>query len=37
MKKGTITLQEAKNTQQDYLNYLNIVRKGNRNAEQKKT
>ena len=37
IKKGTITLQEAKNTQQDYLNYLNIIRKGNRNAEQKKT
>ena len=37
IKKGTITLQEEKNTQQDYLDYLNIIRKGNRNAEQKKT
>ena len=37
IKKGTITLQEAKNTQQDYLNYLNIIRKGNKNAEQKRT
>ena len=37
IKKGTITLQEVKNTQQDYLHYLNIIRKGNRNAEQKKT
>ena len=36
IKKGTITLQEVKNTQQDYLDYLNIIRKGNRNAEQKK-
>ena len=34
--KSTITLQEAKNTQQDYLDYLNITRKGNRNAAQKK-
>ena len=37
IKKGTITLQEAKNTQQDYLDYLNIIRKRNRNAEQKRT
>ena len=37
IKKGTITLQEAKNTQQDYLDYLNVIRKGNKNAEQKKT
>ena len=36
IKKSTITLQEAKNTQQDYLDYLNIIRKGNRNAAQKK-
>ena len=35
IKKGTITLQEAKNTRQDYLNHLNIIRKGNKNAEQK--
>ena len=37
IKKGTITLQEAKNTQQDYLDDLNIIRKGNKNAEQKRT
>ena len=37
IKKGTITLQEVKNTQQDYLDYVNIIRKGNRNAEQKRT
>ena len=37
IKKGTITLQEAKNTQQDYLDYLNIIRKGNKNDNQKRT
>ena len=37
IKKGTITLQETKNTQQDYLDYLNIIQKGNKNAEQKRT
>ena len=37
IKKGTITLQEVKNTQQDYLDYLNIIRKGNKNDEQKIT
>ena len=37
IKKGTITLQEAKNTQQDYLKHLNIIRKGNKNTEQKET
>ena len=36
IKESTITLQEAKNTQKDYLDYLNIIRKGNRNAAQKK-
>ena len=36
IKKGRITLQEAKNTQQDYLDYLNIIPKGNKNDEQKK-
>ena len=35
-KKGTITLQEANNTQQDYLDYLNIIRKGNKNDNQKR-
>ena len=37
IKKGTITLQEAKNTQQDYLKYLNTIRKGNKNDNQKRT
>ena len=37
IKKGTITLQEAKNTQQDYLDDLNIIRKRNKNVEQKRT
>ena len=37
IKKGTITLQEAKNTQQDYLKYLNTIQKGNKNDNQKRT
>ena len=37
IKKGTITLQEVKNTQQDYRDYLNIIRKGIKNDEQKRT
>ena len=32
-----MSLEEAKNYQQNYLNYLNITRKGNKNAEQKNT
>ena len=36
IEKGRITLQEAKNTEQDYLDYLNIIQKGNKNAEQKR-
>ena len=36
IKKGAITLQEAKNTQQDYLKYLNTMRKGNKNDNQKR-
>ena len=35
IKKGKISLEEAKNIQQNYLEYLNIIRKGNKNAEQK--
>ena len=35
IKKGEISLEEAKNSQQNYLDYLNIIRKGNKNAEQK--
>ena len=37
IKKGKTSLEEAKNIQQNYLNYLNIIRKGNKNDEQKKT
>ena len=37
IKKGKISLKEAKNNQQNYLNYLNIIRKGNKNADQKNT
>ena len=36
-KKGKISLEEAKDKQQNYLNYLNIIRKGNKNANRKKT
>ena len=32
-----MSLDEAKIYQQNYLDYLNIIRKGNKNAEQKKT
>ena len=37
IKKGEISLEEAKNNQQNYLDYLNIIRKGNKNANQKNT
>ena len=37
IKKGKISLEAAKIYQQDYLDYLNIIRKGNKNAEQRKT
>ena len=33
IKKGKISLEEAKNNQQNYLNYLNIIRKGSKNAD----
>ena len=36
IKKGKISLEETKNYQQNYLSYLNIIRKGNKNDEQKK-
>ena len=32
-----MSLEEAKIYQQDFLDYLNIIRKGNKNAEQRKT
>ena len=37
IKNGKISLEEAKNKQQNYLNYLNIIRRGNKNANQRKT
>ena len=37
IKKGKMSLEEAKNYQQNYLDYLNIIRKGNKNSEQKNT
>ena len=37
IKKGKMSLEEAKNTQKNYLHYLNIIRKGYKNPVQKKT
>ena len=37
IKKGKISLQEAKNNQKNYLEYLNNIRKGNKNDKQRKT
>ena len=37
IKHGEMSLEEAKTIQQYYLEYLNIIRKGKKNAEQKKT
>ena len=37
IKKGGISLEEAKYNQQNYLNYLNNIRRGNKNASQKNT
>ena len=36
IKKGKISLEEAKNIQRDYENYLKYIRKGNENDEQRK-
>ena len=36
-KKGKISLEEARNIQQDYGNYVKYIRKGNKNDEQRKT
>ena len=36
IKKGKISLKEAKNQQQTYYNYLNMIRRGNKNANNKK-
>ena len=37
INKGKMSLEEAKSIQQNYLDYLNIIRKGNKNANQKNT
>ena len=37
IKKGEMTLEEARNYQEDYLGYLKNIRKGNKNVEQKQT
>ena len=37
IKKGKISLEEAKEQQKDYCNYLNTIRKGNKSANQKRT
>ena len=36
IKKGEISLEEAKDRRKNYLYYLNIIRKGNKNSMQKK-
>ena len=36
IKNNEMSIEEAKEYQQDYLDYLNIIRKGNKNAEQKR-
>ena len=35
IKKGKISLKEARDDQQNYYNYLNTTRRGNKNANQK--
>ena len=37
IKKGKISLEEAKEQQKDYYNYSNTIRRGNKNASQKKS
>ena len=37
IKEGKISMQEAKDQQQNYYNYLNTIRKGNKNVNQKRT
>ena len=36
IKKGKISLEEAREKQKDYYNYLNTIRKGNKSANKKK-
>ena len=37
IKKGKISLKEAKDEQQNYYKYLNTIRKGSKSANQKRT
>ena len=37
IKKGEISIEQAKNNQKNYLEYLNTTQKGNKNDEQRKT
>ena len=37
IKKGKISIQEAKNTQKEYNKYLNLIRRGNKNNIQRQT
>ena len=37
IKKGKITIQQAKNTQKEYNKYLNLIRRGNKNNIQRET
>ena len=37
IKDGEISLEEVKDRQKNYLHYLNIIRKGNKNSVQKTT
>ena len=37
IKKGEMTLEEAKNYQKDYLNYLKTIQKANKNVKQRET
>ena len=37
LKKGKMSLEQAKNNQKNYLEYLNTIRKGNKSAKQKNT
>ena len=37
IKKGKISLEEAKEKQKDYYNYLNTIRRGNKNDNQRRT
>ena len=37
IEKGKISLEEAKEQQKNYYNYLNTIRRGNKSANQKRT